>query len=351
MFYEVAMKTFKKIRKKCSDFFYDHPTLRTVLEYLFTVFGAILSALVFAFGYKAFIDPIIDGEEVGTLITGGAAGLAQIFVKLFDLCGFPINSMAPFGHYYWNYIIQSAAYVLVNVPIFILAYRKIGKKFAVFTLINVAFYFVIVNLLPSDITNMFYISTKYEFKNDFLARAIFAGICTGVSNTLAFKFEHSAGGIDAISVYFNGKRNHISIGKISMIINALIVIGYTVLSIINEGGDLSSTTMALYSCVYLFTSSTILDVLSSRDKKNQLQIITSNPQLPDVLINYFPHSCTIVNGKGAYTKQDKLVIYIVLSIIEVKKAIKIIQEIDPNAFIEITKVEQVVGRFFIQPRR
>ena len=109
--------------------------------------------------------------------------------------------------------------------------------------------------------------------------------------------------------------------------------------------------MALYSLVYFFTSSTIVDTLSSRDKKNQLQIITSNKNLPDVLINYFPHSCTIVDGKGAYTKQNKLVVYTVISIFEVRRAIKIIQEIDSNAFITITKVNQVVGRFFIQPRK
>lgn len=345
------MKFFKKTLKTCREYFYDHPTLRKILEYLFTTLGAIISAFLFAFGYKAFVDPIVNGQEIGVLVTGGASGLSQIVVKLFEIFGFPVNSLAPFGDFYWNYIIQSTAYVLINLPIFIIAYKKVGRKFGVFTIVNVAFYFLIVNIMPTSFTNMFYSSNSLGFANDLLARALFAGICTGLSTTVAFKFDHSAGGIDVVSVYVNSKRGNLSIGKVTMIINACIIIIYTLLSIVNSHGDLSSTTMALYSLVYFFTSSTIVDTLSSRDKKNQLQIITSNKNLPDVLINYFPHSCTIVDGKGAYTKQNKLVVYTVISIFEVRRAIKIIQEIDPNAFITITKVNQVVGRFFIQPRR
>ena len=123
---------------------------------------------------------------------------------------------------------------------------------------------------------MFYTNSMISFENDLLARALFAGICTGVSTSIAFKFDHSAGGIDVVSVYLNGKKADLSIGRITMILNAIIILTYTVLSITNDGGDLSSTTMALYSIVYFFTSSTIIDVFSSRDKKKKLKIITEN---------------------------------------------------------------------------
>ena len=112
------MKFFKKTLKTCREYFYDHPTLRKILEYLFTTLGAIISAFLFAFGYKAFVDPIVNGQEIGVLVTGGASGLSQIVVKLFEIFGFPVNSLAPFGDFYWNYIMQSTAYVLINLPIF-----------------------------------------------------------------------------------------------------------------------------------------------------------------------------------------------------------------------------------------
>ena len=344
------MTSWKKICKVVTEYFYDHPRFRVTFEYIFTFIGAAISATLFAFGYKALVAPLVDGKEIGVIITGGASGLSQIIVKIFEICGFPINKISPFGNY-WTYMIQSVTYFLINVPIFILAYKKIGKKFGFFTIVNVGFYFLIVNTLPSNITNMFYTNSSLAFESDLLARALFAGICTGISTSIAFKFDHSAGGIDVVSVYLNGKKNNLSIGKITLLINVFIILAYTILTVINDNGDLSSTTLALYSIVYFFTSSTIIDLFSHRDKKRQLQIITENENLSDILISYFPHSCTIIDGKGAYSKTGKYVLYTVISIFEVKRAIKIIQEIDPRAFITITNVSQVVGRFYIQPRK
>ena len=135
-----------------------------------------------------------------------------------------------------------------------------------------------------------------------------------------------------------------------MVVNTCIVIAYAILTFIGVG-DLSFLTMALYSFVYFFVSSYVTDTLVIRNKKESLQIITSNEQIPDMLISYFPHSATIVQGKGAYSKQDKLVIYIVLSTHEVKKCTKIVREIDPNAFMVSTKVNSLNGRFYIAPHK
>lgn len=342
----------KKFVKMIKEFFYDHPLIRIIVEYTSATIAAFLSAFVFAFGYRSFVDPIVEGQITHVIVTGGASGVAQIVVKVFELCGFPVNSTTPFGDFYWNYIIQSAAYVLVNIPIFLLIFRKVGLKFGVFTIVNVVAYFIVINNLPKELTSMFYSNLSLGFEGDLLARSIFAGICTGLSAIIAFKFDHSTGGIDALSVYVNGKKSNFSIGKVAMFVNFFIVIIYTTLSIINDGGnDLSSTTMALYSCIYFFTSSTVIDTIMKRDKKSQLQIITSNENLPDVLINYFPHSCTIVDGKGAYSKKKRLIVYTVISMFEVKRAIQIIKEIDPYAFVVINNVSQVYGRFYIQPRK
>ena len=90
---------------------------------------------------------------------------------------------------------------------------------------------------------------------------------------------------------------------------------------------------------------------TAENKKESVQIITSNDQIPDMLISYFPHSATIVQGKGAYSKQDKLVIYTVLSRKEARKCIKFVREIDPNAFIVSTKVYSFSGRFYVEPHK
>ena len=210
-------------------------------------------------------------------------------------------------------------------------------------------YFVFANIIPDSICNIYY-TNSYGVELQLFGRAVFSGVLTGLTAALAIMHGHSAGGIDIISVYMTERNTNASIGKISLTVNIGIIICYAVLSFV-QAGDLSFLTMALYSFVYFFVSSMVTDKLVVRNKKESLQIITSNESIPDILISYFPHSATIVQGKGAYSKQDKLVIYVVLSTYEVKKCVKIVHEIDNHAFIVSTKVNSLNGRFYIAPHR
>ncbi len=355
------MQQIKRLRKRIEDFFYDHDVLRTSGEYIWMFFGATLSAFLLAYGYKAFSAPTIEGVETHAFVTSGASGVSQILVKIVELCG--VDTSIKIGETTTLfYLLQSGFYVIVNIPILLLAFFKIGKKFTIFSVINVLMYFVIANILPDGVTNIFYSNgDTFGFAESYLPRALFAGICTGLSTSVALVFNHSAGGIDCVSVMVQKKTPGKSIGKIALSINAVIITIYTILNMIHFNGgfnsskpvsewDLSSVTLSLYTLVYCYTGSVVVDAVFAREKKVQLQIITDVEELPDVLIAYFPHSCTIVRGKGAYTKKDKLVIYTVLSSFEQKKALKIIHETDPKAFVTLTRVSQVFGRFFIKPR-
>lgn len=339
------MKFLKKIYKNVEEYFYDNPVFRTVCDYLFTFLIACISSFVYAYNFRAFVAPLFEGQNA--IVTGGASGVSQIIEKLAEIFGVPVNESI--GNSSIGYIIQSAFYVIVNIPLVILAYRKIGKKFAIFSIINIGLYFVFANLIPDSICDIYY-QNSYGVELQMFGRAVFSGVLTGVTASLAIMHGHSAGGIDIISVYFTDKNSNVSIGKVSLIVNTCIVIAYALLTFI-QAGDLSFLTMALYSFVYFFVSSNVTDKLVVRNKKESLQIITSNNQMPDMLISYFPHSATIVQGKGAYSKQEKLVIYIVLSTKEVKKCISLVKEFDQNAFIVSTKVNSLNGRFYIEPHK
>lgn len=339
------MKFLKKIYKNVEEFFYDHSTFRTICDYLFTFFIACLSSFIYAYNFRAFVAPLFEGQNA--IITGGASGVSQICAKISELLGVPVNES--FGNSSVGYIIQTSFYVIVNIPLIILAYKKIGKKFALFTIINVSMYFVFANIIPDSICDIFY-SNSYGVELQMFGRAVFSGVLTGVTAALSISHGHSAGGIDIISVYFTDRDTNASIGKISLTVNTGIIVVYAILTFI-QAGDLSFLTMALYSFVYFFVSSVVTDKLIIRNKKESLQIITSNESMPDILINYFPHSATIVQGKGAYSKQDKLVIYIVLSTKEVKKCMTLVKEFDQNAFIVSTKVNSLSGRFYIAPHK
>lgn len=217
------------------------------------------------------------------------------------------------------------------------------KEIYYFTFINVLLVSVFIDLIPESWTTIF------NILDDNIARALFAGILTGLSVVLALYANSSTGGIDLIALYI-AERKSTSLGKYSTGINATIVLLYVFLRIMHDQSNVSQVvTMALYTVIYFFTSGTVVDLLNKKNKKTELQIFTSSTQMSQVLIHSFPHGCTIVDGKGGYTGNDRLIIYMVVSYNEVKKAIKVMREVDPNCFVTVINTYQVYGKFYIRP--
>jgi uncharacterized membrane-anchored protein YitT (DUF2179 family) len=328
----------EKIKKKYTDYMFDHTGVRLVLDNVFATIICILSALIYAFGFRAFIAPlvVIDGETVTSFVSGGASGLSQNIVLIIKIV---------FGDQGWtpdtSYTLQSILYFVLNIPIFILGYKGVGKRFAIFSFLNVIFVSLFIKFLPSIAIE--------EILKDNLGRALFAGICTGISSAIAYKAEISAGGLDVISYYFAYHKST-SVGKYSIAFNTVIVILYTLLSYIYSPIDgWSVLTITLYTIVYFFTSALVVDALNTRNKKAELQIITSKPTLPKIILANFPHSCTVVPAKGGFSNEDRLIIYIVVSSFEVKKLVKLVRTVDHDAFINVSNSSQVFGKFFIKP--
>ena len=94
---------------------------------------------------------------------------------------------------------------------------------------------------------------------------------------------------------------------------------------------------------------TIIDAINLRNKKVSVQIITAKEHMPELIIANFPHSATVVKGKGAYSGADRTMIWMVVSSSEVKKVVDVARKIDEHAFITATPLKQVYGNFFIKP--
>ena len=324
------MNFFKRTYKNIQEYLYEHRKLRLVVEYVVSFIASVIAAFFYAYGFRTFMDPIF-GSDISPIISGGATGLSQVVVEFINVVfGFKFDSMTKAT---WLSII----YLAVNIPLMILAFTKVGKKFALFSLINV----ILVSYLSTVIDESWII-----FKinpNDFLSRSLFAGVFTGIATTIAVKFDHSTGGIEILSVYLSS-RSKGSMGKYMMIINGFIIVAYTML----EGVDVYGP-IALYSLVYLFTSSTVIDTFNLRHKKVQLQVITSNESLAKILISNLPHGCTIVDAKGAYKNTEKKIIYMDISTSEINLAVKVVKEVDDKAFISVTPIQNIYGKFYIKP--
>lgn len=326
------------IKNKYQDFLLDHPLLKTILNYTWAILGSILAAFLIAYCFRAFVEPTTS--EGYNLIAGGVNGCNQVITLAIIKMGFELSPEQITA-------LHSILYLLINAPLIIFAFFKIGKRFAILTLINIVITSIFLKYIPSDWFSLFTIN------DDLIARSIFAGVLNGIGISIAVELNHCTGGTDVVSMYF-GLKKGISIGKYVMIINSTIVLLFIILSSIDTPNSPSvqgPATMGLYTIVFFFTSSIVIDHISSRNKKVQLQIVTSEPRLAKVLIANFPHGCTVLDGRGAFLDQNKKVILTVISAFELKKATKIIYKIDPNAFITVSNPYKVFGKFFIKPMK
>lgn len=351
------MKWLEKAEDQTSGFLIDHPQAKKWSTWIGKFFVEALSAFIFAYGFRAFISPTLncvqhwvseDTQVVNALISGGASGISQTIIKFVEM--FPGVSLV-------NYetTIISVLYFCINVPILILAWFKISKQFTIFTLINVAFVSIFNQVIPDNI-----IYDVVNIYDDYLARAIFAGITTGVSSGIALMVGTSTGGVDVIALYISEKKST-GVGKYSTMTNCVVVTCYVIFSligsktnpIVEDDTTIASTTtivtMVLYTFVYFFVSGHVIDILNIKNKKQELQIISTDKDLPTVLIRSFPHSCSIIESKGAFSGQKNMMLVMVLSKSEIKKAVKMVKEKDPLAFMTLIDINQVYGRFYIKP--
>ncbi len=324
------MKLLKKIYKNCNNYLYEHSKFRLFLDYLVTLFFSLISAFCFAYGFRAFIAPNIGDP----LISGGVSGFSQVLIRLGEII---FHNSNEFSNATKNNL-QAILYFVINIPLFFLAFSKIGKRFAIFSMINVVLVSILIAAIPDSWANVFSLND-----DAFLERAIFAGLLTGISTALAVRFGHSAGGVDIISIYISSK-THSSMGKYLLIFNAIIILSFTFLK-----GPKEYANKALYSIVYLFVVSRVVDALCLRNKKLQLQIITESEEMAQILITNLPHSCTIVDGKGAYKGTPRKIIYMDVSASEIKTAVKVAREVDSKAFISVLHVHNLYGRFYLKP--
>ena len=322
----------QKEKTRLHDFLLDHEKTNDVLNWTWLILLTVVSSFCFSYGYRAFISP---GGEYPALISGGVSGISQVILRFLQIFGYPTDIDN-------ENLVTSIGYFALNIPIFFIAFRFIGKKFFILTALNVLFTSLLIRYLPNEWVTIF-----SDMNDDYIARAIFAGLMTGVSSGLAFWSGSSTGGVDVISFYI-AERKSTTIGKYSIIINVCTVLTYTIVNAIrlNSFGEVA---MSLYTCIYFFTAGKVLDIINIKNKKIELQINTDNIELAPILLRAFPHGCTVIDAIGGYTGKPRKVIYMVVSASEVKEVVNVARKIDPNCFVNVTNSMQVYGKFYVKP--
>lgn len=335
------MKKIEKLQKRTNNFLYNHLWLKFIVDYGFALIATLFSAAIFALCINVFLEPALLGGEcegIQTLVSGGSSGAAQVLNLLFTVNGITIPNNPS--------LLFSIFYLLINLPLIYIAFRYVGKRFAIFTVINVGAVFLMTNAMHGQ----FFVEIALFVNNHggMLARALFAGMCTGLSSAIAYKIDASAGGFDIISYYFSERKSTLA-GKYGVIINATIISAFTIITAVTTSKWGESLGLIFFSAVYLLTVMLVIDVINVRNKKAQIQIITRKKDLAKLLLANIPHGATVVNARGAFSDNESYIIYMVVSTTEIKRAVKVVRELDPESFVNVTSLHQVYGHFYMKP--
>lgn len=265
----------------------------------------ILGGFIYAVGVTVFLSP----NEISP---GGFTGIATL---VNFLSGFPTGIML----------------IILNVPLIIIAFIKFGKAFIFKTGVAT----VIVSLLL-DITEQF-LNGLYM---DRIIASLFGGILAGLGLSLVLLRNATTGGADIIAKLINRKFPHITMGRIILISDALVIL---LASVVYENIE-----TALYSVVAMYASSRIMDaVLYGADKGKIIYVITSKPnEICNAINNRLQRGVTKLSAVGGYTGEERVMLMCTVRIQEASAVHSIIYEYDEKAFIVVSDAGEIIGEGF-----
>jgi uncharacterized membrane-anchored protein YitT (DUF2179 family) len=255
-------------------------------------------ALLMAVGIKWFLEP-------HHLLSGGVAGVSLI-VSYFSVAN------------------VSFLYFVINLPILIWGWVKLGKRFVLYSLTSVFVTTVALELLPA-----------FRITKDPLISGVFGGILIAIGIGYSFRYNGSTGGFDIVGAIVTKKRDF-PLGMVLMIMNSVVVVIL---------GFLDSWDLALYSLVSIYIKGKVVDMIHFRHMKVTAFIITKKKdELAEALIT-LPHGVTLIKTHGCYNHQDNYMLMTVTTRYELPALRNKVLDIDPAAFINVVDTSQVIGRF------
>lgn len=278
---------------------------RNIVNIIFILLGS----LILAINMNTFV-------EQGNLVPGGFSGLSKLIQRV--------------GLKYYDVKISfTLLNVIFNAVPAVFAYRLVGKKFTVFSCFSLLVVSVLVDELP-----------VIPITGDILLISVFGGILNGLGLSLILNNNASSGGTDFIAMSLSNKYK-VSTFNYMLLFSAVIIL---------ISGRLFGMDKALYSIIFQFCSTQVINTFYKKYKKKTLLIVTDNPAAISAdLLELTNHSSTILKGFGSYSANKKYMIYTVLSDSDVRKMKKRIREQYPDTFVNVINSSDVVGNFYIQP--
>ncbi|MBC6314573.1 YitT family protein [Listeria grandensis] len=206
---------------------------------------------------------------------------------------------------------------VLNIPFFIIGYRKIGKSFALFTLYGIAV-MSIVTLILHDLEPV---------TDDLLLATVFGGVTLGLGVGIVIRNGGALDGTEIVSIIINGK-TPFSTGQIIMAINIVIFL---------VAGLVFNWDRAMYSLITYFLAYKVIDiVISGLDESKSAFIISQHyEKIGAEIVDQLGKGVTYIDASGGYSGDIKKVVFVIISRFEEPKLISILDDIDPEAFLAV----------------
>ncbi len=275
-----------------------------VKKFIKEIVGTIIGSLFIALGTTLFLLP-------NKLTSGGISGIATITYYLFNM---------PMG----------AVILALNVPLFLLAIYKIGKKFFTKSIVGTVSLSFFIDMLDG----------LKPLTNDRLLASIYGGIIIGIGTAIIFKMESSTGGSDLISGLAKAYNPNIKVGSVITIFDIVVVL----LSVIFLG----EIEIGLYSAIAIFIVGKMIDIIFEGVDFTKLLVIISdkNEEIAKQIGDKVERGSTGLIGKGMYKQDEKLVLLCAASRGDISKIKTIVHKLDPHSFVIVANAREVLGLGF-----
>jgi uncharacterized membrane-anchored protein YitT (DUF2179 family) len=270
-----------------------------VMSILRKILGLTIGAIIYSAGLNLFLIP-------NHIIDGGVTGISLLVQAL---TGVPFSVLI----------------VVLNLPFFYLGYKRLGAGLAV----SATYAIVILSLCSS-----YFEQLKPATTDPFLS-TIFGGIIIGIGVGIVIKSGGSTDGTEIVAIWMDN-RTSFSVGEIIMFFNFFIL---------GAAGFVFSWNSAMYSLIAYFICSRMIDAVSTGlDSSKGIFIVTTEyDQVSDAIVHDMHRAVTRLHGQGGFLKDDKDVLYCVVTRLEVTKLKQVVHGIDPSAFLSIFDVQEVQG--------
>ncbi len=250
------------------------------------------------------------------LLSGGVSGIAIILHFLND---YPVGLQV----------------IVLNVPLFYAAYRYIGPNHIFSTL-----YGMLVFSFSVDATRFL---ADLNIVDDPMLAALYGGVFSGLGSGIIFRVNGNTGGLDIVAAIAK-KYYALNVGAVGFCANCLIML---------VAGLLFGAKLAMLTLLSMYVCAIVTDkVVEGYNRKKTVIIISDQAeQIAGIIINEIGRGVTFLQGKGAFTLQDKSVIFVVVNLTQIARIKMLIEASDPRALMIVQDAVEVMGPGFTMPKQ